>query len=387
MLVEIKSDAYKLYFNALAILPHKKFAYGSSAGFNGLFEIELENGKCKYMGLFPDEELSQECIHLSAVYCQRKAFFFPQKGNHVSVYDIDSQNMIQIELEECDYPHYSRNYKFGQVFAQGHKVFAVGATYPYVLMINADTLEASFIPMETGGRPIFFRVGGCQVNGHYYIPSLKGGILLEIDPDTEEVKSHFWGTEDDGAWSMAFDGEKFWLTPHAEGEGFRMWEPGKGIVREMKDFPEGYQAGKLPYTYSFCVDGEILYTPFDANMMIALDTKKERIKKIEQDIFLGGKISGISFLVDSYAFLKIRTGEESWYAQMGRDLAVDMRTMEQREYAFTFCENREQFSLDIMERIKKSSWWNSVMRENKKFGLEEFLKVLSKQKTAFQGAK
>ena len=72
---------------------------------------------------------------------------------------------------------------------------------------------------------------------------------------------------------------------------------------------------------------------------------------------------------------------------MGRDLAVDMRTMEQREYAFTFCENREQFSLDIMERIKKSSWWNGVMRENKKFGLEEFLKVLSKQKTAFQGAK
>lgn len=378
MLFEIRNGAYKLYFNDLAVLPHKKIAYGSSAGFNGLFEIELDNGKCKYIGLFPNEGLFQEYIHLSAVYCQQKAFFFPQRGNHISVYDIDNQSFMQINFEKCDYPHYSRNFKIGQAFAHENKVFAVGATYPYVIVINADTLETRFIPIETGDRPIFFRTGGCQVRGHYYIPSLKGGIILEIGPDTEYVKSHFWGTEDDGAWSMAFDGEKFWLTPHADGEGFRIWEPGNGIIQEIADFPEGYQAGKLPYVHCFCIDKEIICPPFDANMMVALDTERKRINKVGQNISQGGKISGIYFRVDSIVFAKIRSGEESWYAQSSKDFFIDMRTMEQTEYNFVFCENMEQFLVDVADKMKKTPTWNNVRRENKKFGLEDYLVVLSK---------
>lgn len=378
MLVEIKNAEYKLYFNDIAVLPHKKIAYGSSAGFNGLFEIELNTGRCKYIGLFPKEELSQEYIHLSAAYCRQKAFFFPQRGKYISVYDIARQNIIQIDIAKCEYPHYSRNFKVGQVFAYNNKVFASGATYPYVLVINADTLETRFIPIETKNRPIFFRTGGCQVEGRYYIPSLKGGIILEIDPAAEYIKSHFWGTEEDGAWSMVFDGEKFLMTPHAEGEGFRVWESGRGIVGEIADFPEGYQAGKLPYVHCVCMDKKILCPPFDANMMIELDTEQNQIKKVEQRIFQGGKISGIFFRAGFYIFVKIRPEEESWYAQNGRDICIDMRTMEETEYKFVLCENREQFSRDVADRIKKSSLWTNVMRENEKFGLEQFLKVLSR---------
>ncbi len=386
MLYEINNHAYRLYFNDLAILPHKKIAYGSSGGFNGLFEIVLETGKCKYIGMFPNEEFSQEYIHLAAVYCQQKAFFFPQRGKYISVYDIDKQKVIQIDFRECEYPHYSRNYKIGQVFAYDDKVFAVGATYPYVLIIDADTLETRFIPIETEERPIFFRTGGCQINGHYYIPSLKGGIILEIDPATESVKSHFWGTEEDGAWSMAFDGEEFWLTPHAEGEGFRVWEPGKGIIQEIADFPEGYQAGKVPYVHCFCVGKNILCPPFDANMMITLNIEEKKIEKVEQSLYLGGKISGISFRIDSFVFFKLRLGEESWYAQTGRDFVVDMRTMEQIDYSFVFHENREQFSQDVItEKILKSPLWKKNMIENEKMGLKEFLAAISRGRTIFQG--
>lgn len=377
MLNEIKTDAYKLYFYDLAVLPHKKIAYGSSARFNGLFEIALDSGKCKYIGLFPNEEFIQDYIHLSAAYCQKKVFFFPQKGKYISVYDIERQNISQIDFEECDDPYYSKNFKLGQVFVHNNKVLAVGATYPYVIVINADTLETRFIPIETDNRSIFFRTGGCQVRGRYYIPSLKGGIILEFDPVTESVKSHFWGTEDDGAWSMAFDGEQFWLTPHTGEEGFRMWKPGNGIVEESANFPEGYQAGKLPYTRCYCIDKEIVCPPFDANMMVALDTKERKIKKVEQSVFLGGKVSGIFFEIDSYAFVKIRAGEESWYSSTGRDFFIDMRTMEQTEYGFVFCENRKQFLKDASAQIRKSTLWNCVMKENEGLGLREFLKILS----------
>lgn len=378
MIAETRNDEYKLYFNDLAVLPDKKIAYGSSAGFNGLFEIELDSGKCKYIGLFPNEELSQEYIHLSAVYCQRKAFFFPQRGNFISVYDIDNRNITQINFKECDYPHYSKQLKTGQVFAYKNKVFAVGATYPYVLVINADTLETNYIPIETDGRPIFFRTGGCQAEGRRYIPSFKGGIILEIDPADESVKSHFWGTKEDGAWSMAFVGERFWLTPHADGEGFREWKPGRGIVQKIEDFPKDYHAGKLPYAYCFCVDKEILYPPFDANMMIKLCTEEKKIKKIEQSVFQGGKISGIYFRKDSYVFVKIRDEEESWYAQNGKDYFIDMRTMEQTEYDFVLCENREKFLRDIFDEFKNTPFWSSVMKENNKFGLAQFLKIILK---------
>ena len=385
MLSELNNNTYRLYFNDLAVLPCKKIAYGSSGGFNGLFEIELNSGKCKYIGLFPNEELSQEHIHLSAVYCGQKAFFFPERGKYISVYDIDNRNIIQINFQECEYSYYNKNYKIGQVFTYKDKVFAVGATYPYVLVINADTLETEFIPIETKNRPIFFRRGSCQAGNRFYIPSFRGGIILEIDPATEYIKSHFWGTEEDGAWSMAFSGEKFWLMPHAEGEGFRIWESEKGIVEEIADFPEGYQAGESPYTYCFCIDRKILCTPFDANMMIALDAKEKKIEKVEQNVFLGGKYSGISFRIDSYVFLKIRLGEESWYAQTGRDFAVDMRTMKQTEYSFVFNENRKQYLIDLAaEKIIKSPLWKENMKENKKLGLEEFLTAISRGRMAFQ---
>lgn len=377
MLIEISSDTYKLYFNGLAVLPHKKIAYGSSSAFNGLFEIALESGKCTYIGMFPNEELYREYIHLSAVYCRQKAFFFPQRGSGISVYDIEEKNFMQIDLKECDAPYYSANYKIGQVFAHKNKVFAVGATYPYVIVIDADTLETRFVPIETEGRPIFFRTGGCQVGERYYVPSLKGGIVLEIDPETEDVKTHFWGTEEDGTWSMTFDGEQLWLMPHAE-KGICLWEPEKGIVREMADFPKGYQAGNQPYVHCYGNGHEILCLPFDANMMIKADTKAGTIKKIEQSFFLGGKISGISFLLDSYVFFKIRSGEESWYAQTGRDLVVDLRTMKETEYAFVFAKNREQFAQDAADHMRKTPMWNNIMRENEKFGLPEFLKVLSR---------
>ena len=69
-------------------------------------------------------------------------------------------------------------------------------------------------------------------------------------------------------------------------------------------------------------------------------------------------------------------GEESWYAQTGKEFFINMRTMEQTEYNFVLCENIEQFLLDAAEEMKKSSLWNSVMEENEKFDLADFLEVL-----------
>ena len=112
--------------------------------------------------------------------------------------------------------------------------------------------------------------------------------------------------------------------------------------------------------------------------MIELDTRQNKIKKVEQSIFRGGKISGISFRAGFYIFVKIRNGEESWYEQTGRSFCVDMRTMEPTEYQFVFCENKKQFSQDVVKRIKESSWRSGIMRENEKFGLEEYLRVLLK---------
>ena len=142
----------------------------------------------------------------------------------------------------------------------------------------------------------------------------------------------------------------------------------------------------MPYVHCFCVGKNILCPPFDANMMITLNIEERKIEKVEQSFFLGGKISGISFRIDSFVFFKLRLGEESWYAQTGRDFVVDMRTMEQIDYSFVFHENREQFSQDVItEKILKSPLWKKNMIENEKMGLKEFLAAISRGRTIFQG--
>ena len=165
-----------------------------------------------------------------------------------------------------------------------------------------------YFMMPSGSKNLNWTLSGKLADGSVFT---KDGTIENVQPATEYVRSHFWGTEDDGAWSMVFDGKLFWLTPHAEKEGFRIWEPENGVVQEIADFPEGYQAGKLPYVHCFYRDREIICPPFDANMMIGLDTKEKKIKRIEQSIFLGGKTSGIYFRKDSYVFVRFDMGKKA----------------------------------------------------------------------------
>ena len=63
--------------------------YASAFAFNGLYEIDLENQKCKYMMLFPNENANGKRLYSSALHCNSKIYFIPMSGKYISIYNVD----------------------------------------------------------------------------------------------------------------------------------------------------------------------------------------------------------------------------------------------------------------------------------------------------------
>ena len=62
--------------------------YASAFAFNGLYEIDLENQRCKYMMLFPNENVNGVRLYCSALHFDSKIYFIPMSGKYISIYNV-----------------------------------------------------------------------------------------------------------------------------------------------------------------------------------------------------------------------------------------------------------------------------------------------------------
>ena len=90
--------------------------YASAFAFNGLYEIDLENQRCKYMMLFPNENVNGVRLYCSALHFDSKIYFIPMSGKYISIYNVNRKTIEQlsIPLPFSEYSFYKEAFKFAR---------------------------------------------------------------------------------------------------------------------------------------------------------------------------------------------------------------------------------------------------------------------------------
>lgn len=77
------------------------YAYFSNRSYNGLFQVELDTGKTKFLGNFEDEPLSEYNIHWELFAQENQIYFLPRRGRHVHIYSLKDQSITAIEIRKA----------------------------------------------------------------------------------------------------------------------------------------------------------------------------------------------------------------------------------------------------------------------------------------------
>ncbi len=370
-MLRVDKNNFQLHFEAIAFSENNK-AYGASADFNGLFKIDMQSGKCKYIDAFPDEDLNGKRLYFSAAYYKDKVFFAPQSAEHIAIYDTINNEIEMIAFDVNPTLKFNKNMKFADIVVLGENIFLIGATYPYILRIDAETYELEYISLDTE-ESFCFRKGGCINGENFFVPSVNSNLVLEFNMKTKQVIFHKIPCEFNGSWSMCYDGKFFWLIPRMKGTGFIRWDKETDQAVVLKDFPQGFCGdSNLLYIKAYYLDGYVWAIPEQANMFLKVDVNS--LKIIKEDLFpiLKDEKVGFYFARDNELYLVKKGINEPYYGQTGNYFfKLDVDTLEVSPYCFLFAEGYERFRYDRM--IEKAPY----MVESEEMSLENFLGFIS----------
>lgn len=65
---------------------------------NGLFEMEIETGRTRYITNFPDEDRTKKLMHKRAFIYKEKIVFAPNQGDHVHIYNIETGEILAVQV-------------------------------------------------------------------------------------------------------------------------------------------------------------------------------------------------------------------------------------------------------------------------------------------------
>lgn len=77
-----------------------QFVWFSNLFYNGLFKYNLESEELCYVTAFPMERVGQFLIHRSVICYDSKLFFFPEQGNNIHVFNLNSYEIEVIPINK-----------------------------------------------------------------------------------------------------------------------------------------------------------------------------------------------------------------------------------------------------------------------------------------------
>lgn len=370
-MLRIDKDNFQLHFEAIAF-GENGVGYAASAEFNGLFKVNVQNGECTYISVFPNEALDGKRLYFAAAYSRGKVVFAPHEADNIAIYDIASNLLEILPFDMNESIKFNRNVKFADILAFDGNFFLIGATYPFIVKLNAETKQLKYIPMDID-EPFLFRKATCVQGDLAFIPSGNSNLVLEFNMRTESVQRYKLPCDFRGTWSMCSVGKAFWLIPRYKGTGFVRWDKDTNMVVELNDFPEGFKGdNNALFLKAYYLNGYVWAIPELSNMVLKVDVEGLKILK-EDKILLGNdEKMGYYFEKNEELYLIRKARKEPFANQIENHFfKVNMNTLECVPYCFLFKDGYDRFVYDRM--IVKAPG----MRESVEVSLDNFLYFIS----------
>ena len=354
-------------FNVIAV--KDGIGYASDFEKNGLFEVHLETGECKYLCIFPNEDIMISCLHGCAEWVGNKIFFVPSAGNNISIYNIDTSkietvSIPQVSKEESN--SYNPKLKFVKTIKHNGFLWLIPATYPGILKLNLSTYEIFVISNWIPDDGYMFRRAVCKRKNKIYAASGNNNNVLVFNIDTETGETLKIGEYNNGIMDLCLLNEDIIMVPRKQGAVVR-WNPETNSIKEYIEYPEEFKSGQIVFQYVYSDDNQVTIVPAHASHGIRLLGDVLAIDNSIQWKTAGN--SRIEFLFEAENYIYLR---EVFEDLSNRVFFVNKLSNSLRECKLFVVNTKERERSIIASSIDN----HEIIKESASFGFREFLEVL-----------
>ena len=248
-----------------------------------LFEYDLTAKKMKWCGLIKRQ---REQVFICMAVCEGKVYIAPYEADYISVYDIETETFDTISLKQLSGKRKNKYYHWG--FSYGKKVFFLGTLQSTMLSVDVqdgtvyevtDWME-EWKQMTGEETAVRTHTDKCVVEDCFWVALDGSNVLLQYNMTTGEYR--FWPVGDSQFQyvTVNYDGRYFWLS--GDRKAIVRWEKETGEVREIADFPAGFEAynekGEEMFYCCYPWKDALYFAPLRTNMLVRLELKTEKME-------------------------------------------------------------------------------------------------------------
>lgn len=185
--------------------------------FNGLLHTDLESGKTKLVGSFPEMPFFTRNAFGVVVKMDDMLVFVPGMAEAIYIYYIKEKEFRIYALPE-EMMHMSGKFKFNQAVVYEKSVFMFGYSEPCIVCF--DVLQGcltyygewyrEFVRRGFGHELILFDKEICILQNSIFFPPRNGDCIIEYNMEKRQVFFHNFQYKKDFYLNLFYDGVFFW---------------------------------------------------------------------------------------------------------------------------------------------------------------------------------
>lgn len=263
----------------------------SNRDFNGLEKINKSTGRIELLKRFPEYDIRKQYIHSYMVRVKENFIFFPDLGDYITVYNIETSEFITValDLEKIgkQKAYFSSACVYGQYIyifpCRARKIIRYNVDLKIVTYLN--TLD-SVLDKIPSNLDIFMQQYEV-IDGKVYFPfaSLNGMLVFDLETEKADIcKLNISG----GCSAISYHRGKFYMVSSRNKEIYS-WDKDTEELKAYDAFPEDFEITKCQsYNYLFgnsqILGEKIIFFPILGNMIVSFDVVSKEIyeeRKIE----------------------------------------------------------------------------------------------------------
>jgi len=263
---EYEQKKHMICINDFSVIEKKVLM--SNGNFNALITYDLENRKISHIEQFVGIAHGAFSPHRICKVYNEKVFFFPQNGNLVNVFDVQSRQQQFFEVKN----------RVQSVFCSKNRFYLL----PYygkegMIYFDADNPKmhenVKWWDSDELKNAKSIRSGEYS-EGKIWTQCVGTNMLLITDVFSKTIEKYYVNLGKKDIHDVEFDGNDFWISVENESKIYK-WNVVQGID-DVFDVHVNYSDG-CPYKIFVCIDGIVFVFLRGKKQLFMLDTDKREI--------------------------------------------------------------------------------------------------------------
>ena len=252
-----------------------------------------------------------------------KLYFLPLWAHNLLIYNLDTKTFETIPLKKID--GYNNDHFFAGIIVQ-EKLVMVGCQYPAIAVLDFKTHDLSYyeepfkelLPKHKKGGDCFFRCDITNNGTKVYMASCLSNQILEFDVVDGSYEWHNIGGEKNTYSGIAYDGQKFWISPR-RGKKAACWDRNNNTIKEF-DLPITYESdddkGNCTCLGAVYDGKNIIFPGMEINKTMIIDPLsvdfEQSMKVLDKGYAFYGHREGFNYALNKYGELEVYSPDDSY---------------------------------------------------------------------------